>query len=126
MLNPPEGEDQPQDLRTKVFVYDRPHPDVSEELPAISNINFDGQLGRMFLLPMDENGERKQATISDHVHTLDQVQASRENQLRFKHKVDGEQLDYLISYNQLMLQLEDTLDTGRTEDGLYKFKSIPD
>ena len=30
-LNPPEGEEQPQDLRSEVFVYDRPHPDGSEE-----------------------------------------------------------------------------------------------
>ena len=90
----------------------------------MSIINFDDLLGRPFLLPMDENGDRKWATISDHVHTLDQTQASREDQLRFKLKVDGEQLDDLISNNQLMEYLEDTLDTGQTEDGLYKFKSI--
>ena len=58
---------------------------------------------------MDENGERKRATISDHVHTLDQGQVSREDKLRFKLKVDGEQLDDLISYNQLMQYLEDNL-----------------
>ena len=68
-------------------------------------------------------GREKSATISDHVRTLDQTQASREDQLRFRLKVDGEQLDDLISYNQLMEYLEDTLDTGQTEDGLYKFKS---
>ena len=75
---------------------------------------------------MDENGERKRATISDHVHTLDQTQASREDKLRLKLKVDGEQLDDLISYNQLMEYLEDNFDTGQHEDGLYKFKSIKD
>ena len=57
-LNPPEGEDQPQDLRSEVFVYGRPHPDGSEELPLMSTINFDDLLGRTILLPMDEN-ERK-------------------------------------------------------------------
>ena len=65
----------------------------------MSILNFDDLLGRTFLLPIDENGERKQATISDHVHTLDQTQASREDQLRFKLKVDGEHVDDLISYN---------------------------
>ena len=89
-------------------------------------INCDVFLGRMFLLPMHENGERKHATIYDHVHKLDHIQASRENQLRFKLKVDGEQLDDLISYNQLMEYLEDTLGTGQTQDGLYKFKWIQD
>ena len=75
---------------------------------------------------MDENGERKRATISDHVHTLDQAQVSREDKLRFKLKVDEEQLDDLISYNELMEYLEDNFDTGQHEDGLYKFKSIKD
>ena len=84
-----------------MFVCDRPHPDGSEEPPPMSILVFDDLLGRMFLLPMDENWERKHATISDHVHTLDQTQASREDQLRFKLKVDGEQLDDSISYNQL-------------------------
>ena len=75
---------------------------------------------------MDENGERKRATISDLVHTLDQAQVSREDMLRFKLKIDEEQLDDLISYNQLKEHLEDNSDTGQHEDGLYKFKSIKD
>ena len=85
-----------------MFAYGRPHPEGSEEPPPMSISQFDDLLGRPVLLPLDENGERKQATISDHVHTLDQTQASRENQFRFKLKVDGEQVDDLISYNQLM------------------------
>ena len=56
---------------------------------------------------MDENGERKIATISDQVNTINQDQTSREDQLRFKLKVDGDQLHDLISYNQLMEYLED-------------------
>ena len=78
-LNPPEEEDQPQDLRSAVFVYGSPHPDGSEELLHASIFNFDDLLGRTFLLPMDENGERKQAAISDHLQNLDHTQASREN-----------------------------------------------
>ena len=73
---------------------------------------------------MDENGERKRATVSDHVHTLDLAQVSREDKLRFKVKIDGEQLDDLISYNQLEKYLEDSFDTGKHEDGLYKLTSI--
>ena len=46
--------------------------------------------------------------------------------LRFNLKVDGEQLDDLISYNQLMEYLEDNFDTRQHEDGLYKFKYIKD
>ena len=61
---------------------------------------------------MDENGERKRATISEHVKDLYQQRVSREDQLRFKLKIDGDQLDDLISYNQLMEYLEDKTDTG--------------
>ena len=58
-LNPPEGEDQPEDLRSEVFVYGRLHPDGFDEPPPVSILNFDDLLGRTILLPFDENGERK-------------------------------------------------------------------
>ena len=125
-LDPPKGEDQPQDLTSDVFVYGRPNPDGSDNTPPMSIINFDDLLWRTFLLPMDENGEKKRATISEHVNDLCQEQVSREDQLRFKLKIDGDQLDGLISYNQLMEYLEDKTDTGTLEDGLYRFKCIKD
>ena len=90
-LDPPKGEDQPQDLTSDVFVYGRPNPDGSDNTPPMSIINFDDLLGRTFLLPMDENGERKRATISEHVNDLSQEQVSQEDQLRFKLKIDGDQ-----------------------------------
>ena len=128
-LDPPKGEDQPHDLTSDVFVYDRPNPPNPDEFsntPAMSIINFDDLLGRTFLLPMDENGERKRATISEHVNDLYQAQVSREDQLRFKLKTDGDQLDDLTSHNQLMEYLEDRTETGPLEDGFYRFKSIKD
>ena len=75
---------------------------------------------------MDENEEKKRATISDHVHTINQDQISREDQLRFKLKVDGDQTDDHISYSQLMEYLEDSADTRQLEDGFYKFNCIKD
>ena len=123
-LDPPKGEEQPQDLTSDVFVYGRPNPDGSDNTPPMSIINFDDLLGRTFLLPMDENGERKRVTISEHVNDLCQEQVSREDQLRFKLKIDGDQLNDFISYNQLMEYLEAKTDTGPLEDGLYRFKCI--
>ena len=38
-------------------------PNGSDNNPPMSIINLDDLLGRTFLLPMDENGERKRATI---------------------------------------------------------------
>ena len=101
-------------------------PNGPDNPPPMSIINLDDLLGRTFLLPMDENGERKRATISEHVKDLCQQQVSREDQLRFKLKIDGDQLDDLISYNQLMEYLEDKTDTGPLEDGFYRFKCIKD
>ena len=101
-------------------------PNGSDNPPPISIINLDDLLGRTFLLPMDENGERKRATISEHVKDLCQQQVSREDQLRFKLKIDEDQPDDLISYNQLMEYLEDKTDTGPLEDGLHRLKCIKD
>ena len=58
-LETPQGEDQPQDLTSDVFVYGRSNPDGSDNTPPMSIINFYDLLGRTFLLPMDENGERR-------------------------------------------------------------------
>ena len=58
-LDPPKGEDQPQDLTSDVF-YGRSHPDGSEDTPPMSTINFNDLLGRTFLLPMDEMGREKE------------------------------------------------------------------
>ena len=75
---------------------------------------------------MDENGERKRATISEHVNIIYQDLVSREDQCRLNLKIDGDQLDDLNSYNQLMEYLEDNTDTGKPENGLYKFRCVKD
>ena len=60
-------------------------PNGPDNPPPMSIINLDDLLGRTFLLPMDENRERKRATISEHV----------KDQVRFKLKIDRVQLDDL-------------------------------
>ena len=66
---------------------------------------------------MDDNGE---PSFSEHVNVL------RGDQLRFKLKIDGDQLDALISYNQLVEYLGDHTDNGPLEDRFYRFKCIKD
>ena len=105
-----------------MVVYGKSHPDGSEDIPPMSTISFDDLLGRLFLLPMDKDGERNRAIISDHIQTISQDQVSREDQLKFQLRIDGDQLDDLISYNELMEQLEDNTDTGQHDNGLYRFK----
>ena len=60
-------------------------PNGPDNPPPMPIINLDDLLGSIFLLPMDENGERKRATISEHV----------KDQVRFKLKIDGDQFDDL-------------------------------
>ena len=60
-------------------------PNENDNPPPMSIINLDDLLGSIFLLPMDENGERKRATTSEHV----------KDQVRLKLKIDGDQLDDL-------------------------------
>ena len=101
-------------------------PNGSDNPSPMSIINLDDLLGRTFLLPVNENGERKRATIYENVKDLCQQQVSREDQLRFKLKIVGDQLDDLISYNQLMEYLEDKTNTGPLEDGFHRLKCIND
>ena len=70
-------------------------PNGSDNPPPMFIINLDDLLGSIFLLPMDENGERNRATISEHV----------KDQVRFKLKIDGDQLDDLnpIHVNESLL-----------------------
>ena len=76
-------------------------PNGSDNPPPVSIINLDDLLGSIFLLPMDENGERKRATISEHV----------KDQVRFKLKTDGDQLDDL-SPNHVNESLLSEVDWG--------------
>ena len=67
---------------------------------------------------MDENGKRKRATISDHIHAISQDQVSREDQLEFKLKIDGDQLD------DLMIQFPPEMDENWVRYGLAKLGQI--
>ena len=126
MANWQGHETHPTGHKTSEVEWGGHDPNGSDNPSPMSIINLDDLLGRTFLLPMDENGERKRATISEHVKDLCQEQVSREDQLRFKLKIDGDQLDDLISYNQPMKYLEDKTDTCPLEDGFFRFKCIKD
>ena len=75
-LVPPQGEDQPHDLTSDVFVYGRPNLDESDNTPPLSIINDDDLLGSTSLQPMKGNGERKRATIPKHAKDIYQPSIS--------------------------------------------------
>ena len=85
MANLQGHETHPTGHKTSEVDWGGQDPNGSENPPPMSIINLDDLLGSIFLLPMDENGERQRATISEHV----------KDQVRFKLKIDGDQLDDL-------------------------------
>ena len=85
-LVPPQGEDQPHDLISDVFVYGRSNLDASDN-------DF---LGRPFLLPLDENGERKRAIIYKHDNDIYQPLISS-NKLTKDHN-NGSTYNLLIEW----------------------------
>ena len=94
-LAPPQGEDQPHDLTSDVFVYGRPNLDESDNTPPISIINFDDFLGSPFFLSLDENGERKRDIISKHVNIYPRLISS--NKLTKDHH-NGSTYNILIEW----------------------------
>ena len=73
-LNPPEGEDQPQDLRSEVFVCGRPHPDGSGEpllCPFSILMTSRGEHFCSLWMRMGRESELPSLTMS--TYTLDQT-----------------------------------------------------
>ena len=64
--------------------------------PPMSIINFDDFLGSTFLLPMDENGERKRAIIFKHVKNIYQPLISPNNPTKDHH--NGSTYNLLIEW----------------------------
>ena len=85
MTNWQSHEKHPIGYKTSEVDWGGHDPNGPDNPPPMSTINLDDLLGSIFLLPMDENGERNRATISEHV----------KDQVRFKLKIDGDQFDDL-------------------------------
>ena len=63
----------------------------------MANIDIPNLLGRSFLLPLEDNGERHMAKIidiDDHGQPLEDI--------KFKLKINKDQAEEIMSYNQLM------------------------
>ena len=121
-LDPPQGEVQTHDLTSDVFVYGRPNLDESDNTPPISIINFDDFLGSTFLLPLDENGERKRAIISKHVKDIYQPLISS-NKLTKDHN-NGSTYNLLIEW-ETGEQTWETKDSNKWKEAtVYDTKNI--
>ena len=83
-------------------------------------------IGRTFLLPPEENGERHRAKVTRQVvEIIDQDNGQRVENINFILDIGNGKVEELISYNQLLEHLENAQDHDRGMDQeLYRFRSI--
>ena len=83
-------------------------------------------IGRTFLLPPEENGERHRAKVTRQVvEIIDQYNGQRVENMNFILDIGNGKVEELISYNQLLEHLEKTQDPDMGMDQeLYRFRAI--
>ena len=100
------------------FVKSQTGADEDNPIP-MANIDIPNLLGRSFLLPPEDNGECHMAKIidiDDHGQTLEDI--------KFKLKINKDQAEEIMSYNQLMDYIQKGTDAEQDPDSLFKFRDI--
>ena len=85
----------------------------------MANIDIPNLLGRSFLLPPEDNGEHHMAKIidiDDHGPPLEDI--------KFKLKINKDQAEEIMSYNQIMDYIQKGTDAEEDPDSLFKFRDI--
>ena len=100
------------------FVKSQSGEDEDHPIP-MANIDIPNLLGRSFLLPPEDNGERHMAKIidiDDHEQPLEDI--------KFKLKINKDQTEEIMSYNQLMDYIQKGTDAEEDPDSLFKLRDI--
>ena len=100
------------------FVNSQSGKDEDNPIP-MANIDIPNLLGRSFLLPPEDNGEHHMAKIidiDDHGQPLEDI--------KFKLKINKDQAEEIMSYNQLMDYIQKGTDGEEDPDSLFKFRDI--
>ena len=114
-LGSPEGYSSEQKAPT-VFIRSRDEENPSGSKPMCT---FDPSnlIGRTFLLPPEENGERHRAKVTRQVvEIIDQDNGQRVENNNFILDIGNGKVEELISYNQLLEHLENAQDHGMGMD----------
>ena len=123
-LGSPEGS-SPEQKAPTVFLRsrDEENPSGSKRMPTFVPSDL---IGRTFLLPPEENGERHRAKVTRQVvEIIDQDNGQRVENINFILDIGNGKVDELISYNQLLEHLENAQDHDMGIDQeLYRFRSI--
>ena len=100
------------------FVNSQSGEDEDNPIP-MANIDIPNLLGRSFLLPPEDNGEHHMAKIID----IDDHGPPLED-MKFKLKINKDQAEEIMSYNQLMDYIQKGTDAEEDPDPLLKFRDI--
>ena len=100
------------------FVKSQSGEDEDNPIP-MANIDIPNLLGRSFLLPPEDNGECHMARIidiDDHGQPLEDI--------KIKLKINKDQAEEIMSYNQLMDYIQKGTDAEEDPDSLFKCRDI--
>ena len=123
-LGSPEG-NSPNQKGPTVFIgsRDEENPSGSKPMPTFDPSDL---IGRTFILPPEENGERHRAKVTRQVvEIIDQDNGQRVEDINFILDIGNGKVEELVSYNQLLEHLENTKDHDMGMDQeLYRFRAI--
>ena len=123
-LGAPEGY-SPEPKAPTVFIRsrDEENPSGPKPMPTFDPSDL---IGRTFLLPPEENGEKHRAKVTRQVvEIIDLDKGQRIENINFILDIGNGQVEELISYNQLLAHLENAQDREMGMDQeLYRFRAI--
>ena len=123
-IGAPEGYSPEQNAPT-VFIWsrDEENPSGSKPMPTFDPSDL---IGRTFLLPPEENGERHRTKVTRQVvEIIDQDNGQRVENINFILDIGNGKVEELISYNQFLEHLENAQDHDMGMDQeLYRFRAI--
>ena len=121
----PSGEKpSPSDTPT-VYIKSR-HDDGPTSSNPLPGFNPDDLVGRTFLLPPGDNGERLRAKVARKVvEDIEQADGDRDQNLSLILGIGNGKLEEIISYNLLADHLEAAAnDDNKISDDLFKFRAL--
>ena len=101
----------------EVLQADREHDSDQPTLPTFDPSSL---VGRTFLKPSEEDGQRFRAKILEVILQHDQDLADHPDHVRFRCSVNGDEYEEVLSYNEIINHLE----KDETDLGFWRFKSI--
>ena len=121
----PNGQKSASSDTPTVYTKSR-HDDGPTSSKPLPGFNPDDLVGRTFLLPPGDNGERLRAKVTRKVvEDIEQADGERVQKLSFILGIGNGKLEELISYNQLVDHLEAAAnDANEISDDLFKFRAL--